>query len=227
MELIEIKTGTILELEVFNESGERINPTFKSKFINAIDDKKAVIDAPIYAGILYPVHINSEMFVFFITDKNFYRFRAKTVGRSKTDYSAFLEIEKLTDIIKVQRRQHFRFVCSVPVRYRIHNPNGKNKGKIKPMNDAYTGDLSGGGLLLKTDEKIDVNTLLECELKLNDEDIVDFIGKVVRSEKEALPNSNYKYKIGVEYKKIENRNKERIIKYIFSEQTRMLRKGLS
>lgn len=225
MDLSAIKTGTRLELEIYDEAGERIVPSFKSKFISAIDEKKAVIDAPIYGGILYPVHVNSEMFVFFVTSTSYYGFKARITGRQKIDNTAILEIEQLTDIIRFQRRQYFRFECSVPLRYRIYSSIEKSNAEKPPMIDTFTSDLSGGGLRMKAKESIELNTLLECELKLGEEYNISFIGRVLRSEKRKT-RDKYEYEIGITYKKIDNRSKERIIKYIFAEQTRMLRKGL-
>jgi len=67
---------------------------------------------------------------------------------------------------------------------------------------------------IRLKERIETGELLECELFLNDFNKVSF-----------LKNDVYKYEIGVKFEKIEERDRERIIGYIFQEQRRLIKKG--
>jgi len=51
------------------------------------------------------------------------------------------------------------------------------------------------------------------------------LGRVVRLTEYDSKNDVYKYEIGVKFEKIEERDRERIIGYIFQEQRRLIKKG--
>jgi len=78
---------------------------------------------------------------------------------------------------------------------------------------------------IRLKERIETGELLECELFLNDFNKVSFLGRVVRLTEYDSKNDVYKYEIGVKFEKIEERDRERIIGYIFQEQRRLIKKG--
>lgn len=226
MKLSEIVIGTKLELELFNSMGEKIRPPLISELEWAENDNSAYIATPIHEGVLYPVRIGTVMTVCFFAKDNVYRFKAKVSNRCLKDNIYLLKIEALSVLEKVQRRQFYRFDWSIPVKYRVIESVEPESEVENPYKDGITRDISGGGLSIALKEKVEMEKLVECLLPLRSDFTVKFIGKVVRSVKRNLEASKYDYEIGVSFKKIDNKDREAVIKYIFEEQRKLRKKGL-
>lgn len=224
MTLAELQPGTKLELELYDSLGEKVKPSLVSEFEWLEGDKTAFIAAPIYEGVIYPVRAGTIMDICFIGDDSLYRFKAKVLNRGLRDNVAMLKIEIEGGMHKVQRRQFYRFECSLPVRYRLVGTLNPVYNDDTPFTKAVTKNLSGGGLSIAINEKIERDKYIECELMLADDKVVRFYGKVVRLIK--LDNDLHKYEAGVVFRKIENKDREDIIKYIFQQQRNLRKKGL-
>jgi len=225
MKITEVKIGTKLELEVFDDYNEKINPSFPSQLECPVDEKTAVVAAPIFEGVIYPVHKGWFMNVYFIVKDDLYKFRARITGRGTRDNLAFIKIELLSEIAKIQRRQFFRFECTIPVEYRVVESMNDNESEKSAMKTSVTRDISGGGVCIKLEEGITLNKMVEGNLILNEIKKVHFFGWVVRSSKRT-EDIKYGFEIGVLFKKIENSDKEAIISFIFEQQRRLRKKGL-
>lgn len=224
MKVTDLSIGLKLELEVYNDLDEIIKPSFVSQLEWVEDENNALIAAPIHEGVIYPVRIGSMMNVFFIQKKEDYRFRARVVNRGRRDNIAMLDIEIVSEIQRIQRRQFFRFECTVPIKYRVLDYLDPEYEKT-PFKKTFTRDLSGGGLCLIADEKIESNALVECIAVLGENKNVSFFGRVLRSIAREYENK-VSYDVSVEFKKIENRDREAVIGYIFREQRKLRKKGL-
>jgi len=226
MKLSEIRIGTRLELEVYNNLGEKVRPSLISQMEGVNDEYTAYIATPIVEGTIYPLHIGTEMDVCFFSKDNLYKFRAAVMSRGYRENIALLKIERRSDIQRFQRRQFYRFQCSVPVKFRVVDALNLKQDDDAPFKEVITRDISGGGLSLAVEEKLELGNVLECELPISEKRKVRFWGKVVKVAKLDLEGSKYKYEIGVSFRKIENRDVEAIIGFIFKEQSRLRRKGL-
>lgn len=230
MELSEIQIGTKLELELFDEEGERLEQTLVSEFEWLEGENLAAIAAPIFEGHIVPLPIYSKLCVYFIKRigslPNLYRFNAIIQSRSVIDNLHILIVEKQGDILKVQRRNYFRLDCFVEVRYRIMDLEGDDTyDKDKPYINALANNLSGGGVCLMLEEKVPAGTIVECEMFSDTSRKVKFYGKVVRFE-ETGKAGKYKFKAGIAYIEISDNDREVIVRYIYEEQRKLLRKGL-
>ncbi|MCX8130304.1 MAG: flagellar brake protein [Clostridia bacterium] len=231
MKLTELTIGNKLELELYDNEGKTIKPTFVSELEWVEDENIAVIAAPIYEGIIYPVPIGTYMEVYFTRKYEdsgrieMYKFRAEVLGRKTIDNIAVLEVEILSEIEKIQRRQFFRFECSIPIKYRqaVSFISEHNKGI--QYKKTYTRDISGGGLCFVTEEKLEMNKILEIELTLAEDDVRNFFGTIVRVIK-LEDTDRHCYEIGILFRKIDNKDREAIIKFIFVEQRKLRKKGL-
>ena len=84
-------------------------------------------------------------------------------------------------------------------------------------------DISGGGVRILLDRNIEKGSLLECKLKINDEDLL-LKGEVVRSQLiQQYPIT--KYEIGISFVDITEYQRDQIIGFIFEEQRKLRRKG--
>lgn len=225
MEITRLETGTKLELEIFNDSGEKIVPAFASQLEKTIDEFTLVVLAPLFEGVVYPVHIGWNINVYFRYKNDLYKFKAKILSRTNKDDMSFLKIGVTDEIVKIQRRQFFRFECAVPMRYRVVGSLFDDEKEKTSFSNAITRDLSGGGLCMRLGEEVKVGKLIECELALDKDKKVRFYGKVVRIA-EPEYDKKYKYEIGVVIKKIESKDTDAIVRFIFNEQRKLREKGL-
>jgi c-di-GMP-binding flagellar brake protein YcgR len=225
MEIANIKTGTRLELEVFDSLNKKITPLFTSQFEQVLDEDMAVIAAPIFEGVIFPIHRGWLMNVFFLESGDFYKFEAQVLSRAKKGNLSFLKIKILSGVEKVQRREFFRFECILPVKYRVVENLDESEDTKELIKDAVTRNISGGGVCIRLDEELDINKLIECVLSLNKSKKLRFFGKVVRKSK-MDENVPLKFEAGVLFEKINYRDREAIIRFIFEEQRKLRKKGM-
>lgn len=115
------------------------------------------------------------------------------------------------DVCKVQRREDFRMECSIPVKFSLD--------KIIPeypeeLCDGFIKDISGGGIRLLSNEKLDRYVEISLMFKFNDDEMI-LNGGVVHIGDNDFPNG-MKYAYGVKFKDITEDKKELIIKNIFT-----------
>lgn len=225
MKISEIVTGSKLELDVYDEMNEKIDILFVSQFEWSHDEESAVIAAPIHEGIVYPIRIGAFITAYFYKKSDVFKFSGEVVERGIIDNISLLKINIKSEIFKIQRRQFFRFEYDFPVKFREVSSLNPEYNLKTPFVKTVTKDLSGGGLSIYAMEKIEMNKMVEVELEIQANQCVKFFGKIVRVSK-LDHEDKYNYDLGVSYKKIENRDKEAIIKRIFIEQRKLRKKGL-
>lgn len=225
MKIMEVVPGTKLELEVFDDYGERIEIPFVSEMEWCDEEDQAVIAAPIVEGVVYPIRIGARLTAYFYGKTDAFKFSAEVIERGIIDNIALLKVNLTSEIIKIQRREFFRFEFSIPVKYREFNTLDPDANRKVPFTSTITKDLSGGGISVYAMEKVERNKILEIELQVQEDKSVKFIGKIVRVTPLEEENK-YRYDLGVSFKKIEYRDKEAVIKRIFTEQRKLRKKGL-
>lgn len=226
MKYRQIGLGTKIELELYDEDGNVIRPTLVSQY-EAYDEERDVVEilAPFYEGNIYPVHQYMVMDVIFSKENDTYMFKGEAVQRFNQDNVAMLKVKPITPIRKIQRRAFFRIDCTLNVRYRtldniiISDDDIKGDGEFS---EAKTKDISGGGICMLTDVRLDKLSYIEAFIELDNE--IRFVGEIVRSNV-IKKRGKLMYETGVEFKKIENRDREKIISYIFEVQRERLKKG--
>ncbi|GAE88992.1 flagellar brake protein [Acetivibrio straminisolvens] len=174
MRFNELGVGLKLELKLNSLDEKRGNSVFVSEFEWAENDKIIYIAAPIKNGRIYPVIVGESVDMVFIKNDNLYEVKGEVIGREVRHNISLLRVEITSEIRKIQRREFFRFDCSIPVGYRIAGQK-EIDGSKKRFTKSYTRDLSGGGVCIRLKERIETGELLECELSLNDFNKVNFL----------------------------------------------------
>ncbi len=229
MELSDIEIGTKLELEVNTDDNDRY--VFASQFEWHEQENRAVIAAPIYEGNVVPLETGTLIDIYFLNRKgkliDLNKFRAAINGRSISDNLHILMIEKLGKIVRIQRRNFFRLEVLLEVRYRIvpySDPVDEYNDDI-PYIRTFATDLSGGGISLILKEKLERGSIIEGEIFSGQPEKVRFKGKTRRCER-IMKDSSYRYIAGIEFVDISDANREKVIRYIFDEQRKLINKGM-
>lgn len=229
MEIGQIKVGTKLELELNNGDKEKIGHTLISGFEGAEDSRTLFISAPIHEGVVYPLHTGTQLAIYFFIkvplDYELYMCQAQVVSREMKDNIALLKVELKSDIMRVQRREYYRLGCSLPVKFRVVESKNDMANKGIQFRQTIASNLSGGGICLLLEEKIEAGKIVECEIFTEENKVIRFFGKVTRHGKNSF-EGKYKFEAGIVYIRINNNDRESVVKFIFNEQRKLRKKGL-
>ena len=229
MKISELQVGTKLELELINSDGIRYENTLVSEFEWAEGENAAMIAAPINEGVVFPIHTGTGIYIYFIRKKEsvtaLYRVKAIVIGRDTSDNMALLRVEAVSGIEKVQRRSYFRLGCSLSIQFRQVESLNPIHSEGVPFKKALASNLSGGGICLLLEDKVEVGKLIECEIPTGEGKVVRFYGKIIRYDR-SESDDRFKYEAGIAYIKINENDRETVVKFIFDEQRKLRKKGL-
>jgi c-di-GMP-binding flagellar brake protein YcgR len=187
---------------------------YKSNIEN-IDDGHIAISIPIKDGQYIPLRVGEQVEVIYYYTKNIYKFYTHVVNR-KIDRIPIIILEYPKEIFKVQRRRFVRvpIVCSIE-----YSKFGNNSGN-KTLK-AIMVDLSGGGMRIKLSEEVNLGDKLNVYMPLG-EGQLNVKGEVVRLEKEEDSKRNI---CGISFIDLDERTREKLIKFIFQIMRDQMRKG--
>ncbi len=225
MTLSDIMPGTKLEIEMTDHLGKSTGPVLVSELEWIENDGTLYIAAPIHEGIVYPIRVDTLMNLYFYCDNELFTCSAVVISRYIKDNLPMLNIRTTSSLEKIQRRQYFRFEHTLPVEYKIVETLNSETNEPIPFNKSITKDIGGGGVSILIMENAELKNLVECRLSISEEKQVTFFGNVVRVTKLNI-EEKYNYNIGISFSKIENRDREEIIKFIFQQQRKLINKGL-
>ena len=223
MDLMDYSIGSKLYLDVYNDNGKMIDRKFISQFEEAIDSYEAYIAIPIVEGVVYAVRVGWQITVYMRDGNNFYRFDGYILERKIENFRHLIRIKRSSDIAVAQRRQYYRFRCALPFLYRIINDIKHDLDS--PYIETTTVDISGAGLCFRSPDTILVESLIECEVTIEDIPIY-LIGKIMRCNRMTAYHKTFRYEVGVLFSDIEPRFREMIVKYIFDEERKLISKQL-
>ncbi|NLM74087.1 MAG: flagellar brake protein [Clostridiaceae bacterium] len=215
-----LKLGDKLELEIDNEF-YNISQPLVSQFETLLPDGTMQILSPIYKGRVLYIGRNTKMNVIYEQNNDLFSFKAIAHESKYVGGLAMLRIEQISEEERLQRRNFFRLRCVLDIEYRLFeekNTPAEERGEFKK---SITRDISGGGICLFSREKIDAGTYIEGKIQLDQE--ICFIGIVRR----VIPadRGDYKYAAGIEYIDIADKEREKVISFIFDYQRKLLKKG--
>ena len=229
MEISELQIGTKLELELRDEEGKKLDQSLISEFEWLVDPKTLMIAAPIHEGEIYPLRNGTIINIYFVhkagKEYELYSFNAIISGREMSEKIALLKIGVISEIERIQRRQYYRLGCSMPVKFRVVESMSEIVNGSIPFRKTIASNLSGGGICLLLEDRLEVGKLVECEIATEENKEVRFFGKVIRYDNSQL-DGRFKYEAGIAYIKINNNDREAVVKYIFNEQRKLRKKGL-
>jgi c-di-GMP-binding flagellar brake protein YcgR len=220
----DIPIGTKMELNVTDPIDGNLNIGFVSQIEGHIDQNILRISAPIYEAKVYPIRVNShiEAYLFYMSNQ-IYKIEGYIENRLIVDDIALLDLRVTEKIQKIQRREFFRFACSVPIIF--------YEQQLKVLGDeikeilGHTIDLSGGGLSAFTGKPLIKDNEIEGKLELDDGNFIDFKAKVIRCIMNIV-NDELKYVSSLSFTDIDYKKREKIVGFIFNQQRLLLKKEL-
>ncbi|SNX55498.1 flagellar brake protein [Thermoanaerobacterium sp. RBIITD] len=202
--MLNLKPGQKIEIKI----GKSKN-TYVSKVEDMSKDGTLLIEAPIHNGHLVPVRIGAKLNISYFNKKGLFTFDSIVINRFSGNLS-LLQLKKITDITRLQRRQYYRLEKVLEFNYKLsEDEEGVENGIIK--------DISGGGFKAKVKKKLPEESTILCYIKLN-----ELFKEIMLKCKIIRCNFvDDGYEIAVQYIDLEDKIRERIISFIFEEQRKL------
>lgn len=195
--------------------------------IQDVTDEYLGISIPVSDGKYLPLARGERVTVTYYYGKDIFRFDTIVIGR-KVEKILIIMLKKPEKVILVQRRNFARVPLIINVCCAListdKNINNIGDNQIEFF-DAYSLDISGGGMRVVIDRKYEKKTqrgnILMVTIPLDDENIT-IQGKIVRIEDDKR---NPNIVCGLTFLDLDKKIREDIIKIVFHKMRDQMKKG--
>jgi c-di-GMP-binding flagellar brake protein YcgR len=206
------------------------NPsTYRSRIENIVEEK-LVATWPTAGGIRLPLHADQMLNFSLVRDGNPYAFTG-LVDSTASDPLPQITVILNSELHKVQRRQNYRIKSLVPTELlgeipvelmgSVSSASGKH-GPIPIFIRTTTYNISAGGIAIRNPKGVPEGTLLEAKIGLPDkEPTIKVPCRVVYNEP-SVDNPEL-HQIGIQFLAISEKERARIVRYIYRTQLKGLR----
>lgn len=190
-----------------------------SSRIEEVNEDTIVISAPAYEEVTLPLRPGMGIVIARPGKDALYGFYTKIIERRTKPFPMLvLQKNPQSTSKKIQRRKYVRVGSLVLKEIRAITNTAGLKLKKDLMHDK---NISEGGILVVSAKKLLRGTLLELNLNLPDGEL-RVAGQVIRCKE----NEKGGYEIGVRFLGLSEKARSRIIKYIYTKQIEIHRKGV-
>ena len=180
---------------------------YKSSILNTSEDH-IYINIPICGEEYLIVNTDEVMDInAYLENGRCYKFNAKILAKGKEGNISYYKLTKPYDVKRIQRRDFFRVEVVEKVQYVNLS---KSDGDEAPYIQADMIDLSGSGVRLKINEKVNIEDTLLIKMKIKNSDIV-LKGQVMR----VTMDDNGKTICGIKFIDITQAQTDKIIEELF------------
>lgn len=135
-----------------------------------------------------------------------------------------MRLKVVSEPIRIQRRNFYRLKIVKPVEYRIINNLKDSEEEMPKYNEGVLLDISEGGLMFCTKKEMEESDLLELIIDIGINKGLKLKGIIVRKQYNADKSGLYEY--GVRFSEINKKARNLLMKYIYEEQRKLLKKGM-
>ena len=231
-----ISIGDRIDIERKNPQTQEAS-VYKSQVFDILDNDEIRIAMPFDGSRLVVMSLNIRYKMCFYTDNGLFECIGNVVDRYKSNNRYVAVISLKTGLKRIQRREFFRLEKLINAEYRVLSEEESNLESAQAVLEQERSlmelpvykkgmavDLSGGGARFVLEDAYPVSTFLMLQLHLS-LDVNDpyfyVIGKVVMSEKVIGKVGQCENRI--EFVRIHDKDREKLIQYIFREERKMRR----
>lgn len=212
----------LLEQVIKNDKNKKV---LVSKIYDFLADNMLQIAMPIYEGKIIPLEVGGKYSTCFYTDKGLLQCNVVVTSRYKKGNLFFLEVLMLGELTKVQRRAFYRYNCHIDSKIRMVSDNEFSSGipdDISVSEDALEWqtaivlDISGGGARIAQIKHLERNEVIKIKFSVNILDEVlsfNLFARILDSR--PMANRHDLFEQRLEFMKISQEDRDRIIRYIF------------
>lgn len=185
--------------------------------IEEITSTHLVIGMPFNKGIPVHVDIGAAIYGKIITESSPFLFSSHLIEKKMAPLPVWL-ITKPTELIKIQQREFVRIDANIQASVALIDQE-----EDIPAAKLSVNDISGGGLRLVSTQHYPVGTNVFLSFELPTQEMVETIGQIVRVW-QPQPERPV-YWLGVKFVGMPERDRNKIIKYVFQKQLERHRRG--
>ena len=211
-----------------DENTERKYKTYLSKINQMLDEDQIEILMPIEQSRMVLLPRNAMGTLVIYTSNGLFQCEVKVADRYKKDNIYLQVLELISGIKKYQRREYYRYSCTVPVFSRCLTEE-EQRTMVWDENqkgiEGSTLDIGGGGVRYLVSEQMTSGEMVICYLELEIKNTVKEIqalGKILSVR--PVKDSNL-FEVRVQFEKISNAAREQIIQYIFEDERKRRKKS--
>lgn len=192
------------------------NITYKAN-IQDVKRDHILISMPVSEDKYYLMHRGSTVEFYITGEKEITKFKSDVLGKTLENSISLAILSAPVFIEKMQRREYFRLPVAMDAKLsmltgdRVYsNIKDVPDGFFNKMKACIIVDISGGGLRVAIKEHMQKGHYSIVLMKIPDE--IFLLCKIVWVEKDNL---NRNYKVALRFEGISERERDRIIKFIF------------
>lgn len=170
-------------------------------------------------GVKIPVEVDQLTVTLTMADA-IYTLRCRVVVRNEAGLT--LAFPPADEVKRVQRRQFVRVPTSLPCA--IEPELKEEEGEFAPPMEGELLDISGGGCSVLVPVEFGRGQLLRVTMELPEEGEVMLFGRVMRCSTRQTRKGT-RYSVGLDFGKMEESLRSRLIRYVFALQREMARKN--
>lgn len=189
---------------------------YKSVIQEIVDEKTFFISHVLKKG--YQLHHEPDEIVeiAFNRPEGIYSFEARFIKMTVLDNLFLLKFTAVSDIKKHQRRDYYRMPANLTAVITYANEEEELIFKTSTI------DISAGGVRIQSHVDIPENTIINVNIEFNKSFYLDLKSKIIWTYKPD--DKDDKKIIGIQFIEINEKAKQKIIRYIFEEQLRIRKK---
>lgn len=174
---------------------------YKSR-IQSVNDEEIYIDIPLHNNEYLILNKGDDIHLIkYSNEGSVYELSCKVVDRKIEGNIRLYRLSEPYNIKKIQRRNYVR----------VETIRGIKCFRKDEEFNALILDLSGGGMKIKSNKKLEIDEAIVSFIKTDDGEFM-VKGKIIRVEETSFNQ----YSLGIEFVDIEERTREKIIKLVFS-----------
>ena len=215
-------------MAITDESTERKYKTYLSKINQMLDEDQIEILMPIEQSRMVLLPRNAMGTLVIYTSNGLFQCEVKVADRYKKDNIYLQVLELISGIKKYQRREYYRYSCTVPVFSRCLTEEEQRTmvwDETQKGIEGSTLDIGGGGVRYLVSEQMTSGEMVICYLELeikNNVREIQALGKILSVR--PVKDSNL-FEVRVQFEKISNAAREQIIQYIFEDERKRRKKN--
>ena len=211
-----------------DENEEKKYKIYLSKIYQLLGEDRIEILMPIEQSKMVLMARNAVGIMVVYTAGGLYQCGVRVVDRYRRESVPLQLLELKTGIKRYQRREFYRYSCTVPIFSRCLTEEEKENliwDEAKKGIAGSTLDISGGGVRYLAPEPMTQGDMVICYLRLgirNEMKEIQALGKVIS----VTPVEETKvFEVRVQFEKIDDEAREQIIHYIFEDERKRRKKN--
>ncbi len=219
-----------MDLKKYFKIGDKIHVISKEKNtkkeyvsqIANIYDGFLDIFSPIYKGSLVYFRNDELLKIIISKEEAVYEFDAR-VFKKMFGKISIIRLKVVSELKKTQRRGYYRLKITRTIRMKKIDNNEKDD--MDNYHEGILSDISGGGALFFSKFEMDLNDLIELEFEIDKDNTLVLEGIINR--KLFNIEKSFLFEYGIAFRNMKRNDRDILIKFIFDEQRKLLKRGLS